>query len=92
MTYAEIRRELLNSACITEYLRYGISKDTAAALLAADRSRMCALDAYNAGWDSVDEYYDEETRAQYSNDADKYEELASLYRQYAVKNGASYML
>lgn len=67
MTYAEIRRELLNSASETEYFRYGISKDTAAALLAADRSRMCALDAYNAHWVSVDEYYDGETRAQYSS-------------------------
>lgn len=92
MTYAEIRRELLNSARDTEYFRYGISKDTAAALLAADCSRMYDLDAYNAHWDSLDEYYDEETRAQYSKDADKYEELAFLYRQYAINNGAAYML
>ena len=53
MTYAEIRRELLNSARATEYFRCGLSKDTSAALLAADCSRMYALDTYNAHWNRI---------------------------------------
>ena len=92
MTYAEIRRELLNSARETEYFRCGLCKETAAALLAADRFHFFSMESEVACWNSIDEYYDEETRTQYSADADKYEELASLYCQYATNNGAGYML
>lgn len=56
MTYAEIRRELLNSAAETEYFRCGLCKETAAALLAADRFRFFKAESVAACWNSTDEY------------------------------------
>ena len=92
MTYAEIRRELLNSARDTEYFRYGISKDTAAALLAVDRARDYRMSAEIAYINSIDIYFDAESRAQYLANANEYENIASLYSKYARENGAAYML